>query len=131
MKKNTFVISVITFAVLSATSALVLTQAANASPRNLMIMADASMNGMNMNNMKMEAAQVTHRGTGIVKKIDTTKGLVTLSHGPIASLNWPAMTMSFKLKDVALAQDIKVGDVVDFELVQSGGDYVVTRLSGK
>ena len=107
------------------------TQSANASPCNPMMMADTgmTMNGMDMKSKQMEAA--THRGTGTVKKIDTAK--VTLSHGPIATLNWPAMTMGFKLKDPALAKGIKAGDVVDFELVKSGSSYVVTRmqLSGK
>lgn len=84
--------------------------------------------GMDMKSMKTEVLPVTHRGTGAVKKIDT--GMVTLSHGPIATLNWPAMTMSFRLKNASVAKGIKVGDVVDFELVQSGSNYVVTRLSG-
>jgi Cu(I)/Ag(I) efflux system membrane fusion protein len=34
----------------------------------------------------------THRGEGIVEAIDLSHGKVTLSHGPIASLAWPAMT---------------------------------------
>ena len=136
MKKNTFITSVMTVAALSATGSLFLAQTANANPRNPMMMADTGMDmkGMNMDamkSMKMEAAPVTHHGTGTVKKIDA--GMVTLSHGPITSLSWSAMTMSFKLKDAALTKGIKVGDVVDFELVQSGGNYVVTRLqlSGK
>ena len=90
------------------------------------VIADA---GMEMKSKQTDAAAIVHRGTGTVKKIDT--GMVTLSHGPIASLNWPAMTMSFKLKGAALAKGIKAGDVVDFELVQLGGNYVVTRISIK
>ena len=108
-------------------------QSADAVAFKPIFMADAgmNMNGMDMKSMKMEAAQVTHRGTGTVRKIDAVKGTVTLSHGPIASLNWSAMTMRFKLKDASLAKGIKIGDIVDFELVQSGSNYMVTRLSGK
>ena len=135
MKKNTFVVSVITVVALLGIGSMLHTQRADASPGNPMMLADASMemNGMDMKSMKMEAAPVTHRGAGTVRKIDAAKRMVTLAHGPIASLNWPAMTMSFKLKDTALTKGIKAGDAVDFELVQSGSDYVVTHLqpSGK
>ena len=140
MKKSTFAASVITVAALSGIGSIFHAQPADANPLNQMMMADAGMdmNGMNMKNMnmngmRMETAPVIHRGSGTVQKIDATKEMVTLVHGPIASLNWPAMTMSFKLKDAALARGIKAGEAVDFELVQSGSDYVVTRLqpSGK
>ena len=139
MKKSTFAASVMTVATLSGIGSIFYAQRADASPRNQMF-ADAGMdmNGMNMKNMnmngmKMETAPVIHRGSGTVQNIDATKEMVTLVHGPIASLNWPAMTMSFKLKDAALAKGIRVGEPVDFELVQSGSDYVVTHLqpSGK
>ena len=134
MKTNTFIVSIMTVAALLGISSMSHAQPADANPRNQM-MADTSMDmnmkGMDMKSMKMEAAPVTHHGTGTVRKIDA--GMVNLSHGPIASLNWPAMTMSFKLKDAALARGIRAGDVVDFELVRSDSDYVVTRMqiSGK
>ena len=140
MKTNTFVVSVITVAALLGIGSMFHAQPADASPHNPMMMADANMDmkdmdmkGMDMKSMKMEAAPTTHKGAGIVKNIDAIKGMVTLAHGPIASLQWPAMTMRFKLKDEALAKGIKAGDAVDFELVQSGKDYMVTRLqpSGK
>jgi Cu(I)/Ag(I) efflux system protein CusF len=129
MQKNTFVVSLMSVAVLSASGLMLLAQSADAATFKPIFMADAGMDmkGMDMKNKQLEAA--THHGTGTVKKIDA--GMVTLSHGPIATLNWPAMTMGFKLKDAALARGIKVGDVVDFELVQSDNRYVVTRLSGK
>ncbi len=127
MKENTFVVSMMTVAALLGIGSMFHTQPADASPRTSMMMADASMD------MKMDAMPSTHRGTGTIKNIDATKGTVTLAHGPIASLKWPAMTMSFKLKDAALAKRVKAGDAVDFDLVQSGDGYVITRLqsSGK
>ena len=135
MRRNTFVVSVMTVAALSGVVLMFDARHADASTLNPTIIADAGMNmdGMDMKGMKMERTPVTHSGTGTVKKIDAAKGIVTLSHGPIPSLNWPAMTMSFKLKDAALAQGIKAGDAVDFELVQSGSNYLVIRLqpSGK
>ena len=42
-----------------------------------------------------QATDVTHRGEGKVESIG--KEEITISHGPIASLQWGAMTMGFKL----------------------------------
>ncbi len=140
MKRNTFVASVMIVTTLSGIVIMFDAQSADASLRNPMMMADTSMdmkdmnmNGMDMKSMKMEKTTNSHHGHGTVTKIDAVNGMVTFSHGPIATLNWPAMTMSFKLKDAALVNGIKTGDSVDFDLVQSGNDYLVTRLqkSGK
>ena len=57
----------------------------------------------------------THRGQGKVERI--SKDEVTLSHGPIPSMRWPAMTMGFKTS--APPQGIKVGDIVSFEFRQA------------
>ena len=137
MKKYIFVVSVMTVAALFGAGAITHTQLADASTfSHPMMLADAGMDmkGMDMKNMKMgDTATSPHHGTGTVKKIDAKAAMVTLAHGPIASMKWPAMTMSFKLKDAALAKGIKSGDTVIFDFIQSGDDYVVTRLqpSGK
>ena len=44
---------------------------------------------------------------------------VTLSHGPIASLKWPAMTMDFKLPKGGLTHGVAVGDRVKFEFTMN------------
>lgn len=55
-------------------------------------------------------------GVGVVKKIDA-KGLsVTIAHDPIKALNWPAMTMPFKVADKAVLANLKVGAKVRFTL---------------
>lgn len=59
-------------------------------------------------------AAATHHGSGKVEAID--KDEITISHGPIASLQWGAMTMSFKLPAGGLPQGIKAGVIVDFEI---------------
>ncbi|MBL8552876.1 MAG: copper-binding protein [Phenylobacterium sp.] len=73
----------------------------------------SSMPGMAM------AAPAGVQGAGVVKKIDAKAGSVTLQHGPIAALNWPAMTMAFKA-DPALLKTVKVGQQVAFT-VKTGG----------
>ena len=56
---------------------------------------------------------------------------MTLTHGPVPSLKWPAMTMAFKLANPALLTSIKRGQAVRFEFVERApGEYVVTALSG-
>ena len=65
-------------------------------------------------------------GTGVVRSIDKANGKVQLMHEPIDALGWPAMTMFFRLKNIALADRIKVGDKVDFFLEKSGSGYTVS-----
>ena len=43
------------------------------------------------------------------------KDALTLSHGPIASMKWPAMTMDFKLPPGGAPRNLKAGDRVGFE----------------
>ena len=71
-----------------------------------------------------------HRGQGKVSAVNATAGTVELEHGPIASLNWPAMKMEFKTKDKALVQGLKPGQAVEFELTeQAPGELVVQRIA--
>ena len=72
--------------------------------------------------------QTTHAAQGVIKKINARAGVITIAHGPINSLNWPPMTMGFKVKDKALLAGLKEGQKVEFEIVQEGDDYVVTSL---
>ncbi|MGB4062717.1 MAG: copper-binding protein [Azonexus sp.] len=51
---------------------------------------------------------------GQVKKLDKTAGKVTLSHGPLANLNMPAMTMVFKVSNAAWLEQMKTGDKIRF-----------------
>jgi Cu(I)/Ag(I) efflux system membrane fusion protein len=55
----------------------------------------------------------THRATGKIEQIagDT----VTISHGPVPSLKWGAMTMGFAPPTSGLPKDVKIGDTVQFE----------------
>src|SRR5216683_2130089 len=64
-----------------------------------------------------QGTDVTHRGEGKVESIG--KEEVTISHGPIASLQWGAMTMGFKLPATGLPQGIAVGNSVSFEIRQA------------
>jgi len=74
------------------------------------------------------AGVATHKGTGKVEAIGN--GEVTLSHEPIPSLQWPAMTMGFKAAPDVLPKDLKVGDAVSFEVrPRADGGYEIARMS--
>lgn len=67
-----------------------------------------------------------HHASGVVKEMDATKGTVTLAHGPVATLKWPAMTMTFKVNDKALMAKLGTDKKVDVDFMKEGSDYVVT-----
>jgi len=50
---------------------------------------------------------------------------VTIAHGPIKSMNWTAMNMTFAVKDKALLDKFSQDKKVEFEFVQQGSDYVI------
>jgi len=54
---------------------------------------------------------------------------ITISHGPVQGLGWPAMTMTFRAGDPAMLRDVAVGDRVRFQFRQNGNDYPLTSLS--
>jgi Cu(I)/Ag(I) efflux system protein CusF len=69
-----------------------------------------------------------HKTSAVVKAVDPSTGKVTLAHGPIKSLKWPAMTMGFSVMDKSLFDKLKVGKKVDVEIAKQGSDYVVTSV---
>jgi Cu(I)/Ag(I) efflux system protein CusF len=87
----------------------------------------AAAAGDAMAGMDMAGATMA-KGTGTVTEIDKTAGSITLDHGPIPELKWPAMTMSFEAKPARLLDTLKVGDKVSFELKMAGGVAEVTAI---
>jgi Cu(I)/Ag(I) efflux system protein CusF len=76
---------------------------------------------------KKAQAQV-HKGTGVVKNVDAAGGKVTIAHGPIASIKWPAMSMTFSVKDKKMLDKVAPEKKVQFQFVQQGSDYVITSI---
>ena len=69
-----------------------------------------------------------HVGEAKVEAID--KEGITLSHGPIASLKWGAMTMDFKLPAGGKPRELAPGDKVGFEFyMDAEGLPQITRIS--
>ncbi|WON73683.1 efflux RND transporter periplasmic adaptor subunit [Nitrosospira sp. Is2] len=69
-----------------------------------------------------------HRGEGIVEAVDFAHAIVTLAHGPIASLGWPEMVMDFRV-DPAQLRTLKPGQKIAFEIIEeSAGEYLIVRI---
>jgi Cu(I)/Ag(I) efflux system protein CusF len=101
--------------------------------------AAGEMKGMDMKGGDMKAMDMSgkeggiskgsaHKANGVVKALDAKKSTVTLAHGPVQSMKWPAMSMTFKVKDKAMLDKLAVDKKVDVEFVQEGKDYVITSV---
>ena len=90
------------------------------------------MGGMDMKGMDMgkdkKSEGKTHKGAGTVKKVDPAGGKVTIAHGPIPTMKWPAMNMTFTVKDKALLGKLSQDKKVEFEFVDRGSNYVITSV---
>ena len=75
-----------------------------------------------------EGSGMTHSGQGKVEQIGDRE--VTISHGPIASMQWGAMTMGFRIPGTGLPKNIAVGDTVTFAFQQAkGGQFELTSIA--
>ena len=99
-----------------------------------LIDSEASLRGVER---RMEAsaplsapAASTHHAEGVIERAQGD--MLTISHGPVADLKWPAMTMDFEAPKAGLPPGLKAGDRVAFEFAQTpGGEYAVTRIERK
>lgn len=74
------------------------------------------------------AAQASDMTDAEVRKVDAEAGKITLKHSEIKSLDMPAMTMVFNVRDKAMLEKVKAGDKVKFKVVNDAGKFTVTDL---
>lgn len=75
----------------------------------------------------MEAEAQVHHGMGLVNSI-ADDGSVNVTHEPLKSLGWPAMTMDFTLSPSVDTSAFVPGDRIHFELIQSdSGPFIITK----
>lgn len=75
-----------------------------------------------------KSSETTHHGEGKVEMIG--KDEITLSHGPIPTLQWGPMTMGFKMPPAGLPKDIRVGDRVAFAIHPTqDGAFQITSIT--
>jgi len=76
------------------------------------------------------AAAARHAAEGKVESVDPKAGTVSIAHGAVPSLKWPAMAMEFKVKDPALLAGIKTGARIGFEFAEEApGEWVIVRVT--
>lgn len=80
-----------------------------------------------MGSMSTTAETKLARGAGTVTAIDKSAAKITINHGPIAELQWPAMKMGFDSKPELLST-VAVGDRVEFDLTVIGTASEVTAI---
>src|SRR4051794_9098506 len=76
------------------------------------------MKDMSPTQMAKDANVRKHTAKGIVKSVDPKAQTVTLDHEPVKSLNWSAMSMTFKVKDKTLMSKLAQGQKVEVEFEQ-------------
>ena len=74
------------------------------------------------------SAQASSMADGEIRKVDKDAKKITIRHGPLQSLDMPAMTMVFQVKDPAMLDQVKAGDKVRFQAEKVGGAFTITRL---
>jgi Cu/Ag efflux protein CusF len=63
-----------------------------------------------------------------VRRIDKEGARLTLKHAEIKSMDMPAMTMVFRVRDKAMLEGLSVGDRVRVQAVREAGQFVVVEL---
>lgn len=89
--------------------------------------ATQAMDKMGSASAATPAKPMTGTGEGKVISLNAATGAITIEHGPIKEINWPAMTMGFSAKP-DLLKGIAVGDRVAFTILGSGENYAVTAI---
>ncbi|MDD2924929.1 copper-binding protein [Rhodoferax sp.] len=70
------------------------------------------------------APKTSALGEGLVKRVDKTKGTVTLAHGPMNGM--PAMTMAYKVKEASWLDTLQAGQKIRFAADPALGGMTVT-----
>ena len=79
-----------------------------------------------MESMPMPAE--TPAVSGPITSVDAAAGTVTLDHQAIPAVKWDAMSMAFTTTDPAMLKDLKVGDMVTFDLKSAAEPTKLSRI---
>jgi Cu(I)/Ag(I) efflux system protein CusF len=74
-----------------------------------------------------DAVVKTGQSVGVITALDRKAGKVTIKHGPIPAVGWPAMTMTFRAAPTLLGT-VKAGQTVAFTVRTRGIDAEVTAM---
>ena len=80
-----------------------------------------------MRNLVIAAANM-EMTEGEVRKVDPETKKITIKHGELKSLDMPAMTMVFRVKDPAMLDQVKAGDKIRFRADKVNGAFTVMEI---
>lgn len=88
-------------------------------------------NGMQDKTMPMEHGDMgmAGEGEGVIKALLPDRKQVVIDHEPVASHNWPKMTMGFAVTDAKLLEGLSVGDKVSFKFTAKGMNGVISAIT--
>lgn len=97
-----------------------------------LIDSEASLSGAlarleSTNATAQSATPAMHDATGRITAINGDA--ITIAHSPVASLDWPAMTMPFRLARADLGHGLRVGDSVAFRFRQVESAFVIDDIA--
>ena len=79
--------------------------------------------------LESRSTQIQWVGMGSVKDIDHEKHTLKIHHYPISALNWPEMTMDFKVAPTVDMKKLKRGEEIHFILRRDGTDgYQISNI---
>ncbi len=90
-------------------------------------MTDPEPNGA-MSDEEMAAMSKSAKGVGVITSLMIDHGMITLQHEAIESLGWPEMTMDFTTQEGVSLKGLKVGDEVEFELMEMNDKYLISLI---
>ncbi len=65
---------------------------------------------------------------GKVRRVNASAGTVTIAHGPLANLDMPPMTMTFRVLDKGSLDGLSAGDSIRFAAQMDGDEFVVSEI---
>ena len=86
------------------------------------------MDGEDMPMMEPGSGMQTANAEGTVTAIDAEAGTITVDHGPVPAIEWPAMTMAFGA-DEQLRSEVSVGEGIAFEFRTGSEGSVITSIT--
>lgn len=82
----------------------------------------------NMQSMPASKGTASANGSATVAAVNTSARKITLNHGPLPAINWPAMKMEFAVAPSVDLSKVKPGDKVTFTLSGSNNSYTVQSI---
>lgn len=68
-------------------------------------------------------------GEGTLNTIDAARRKLNITHGPVAALNWPGMTMDFAVGPSVDLTSLKAGSKIKFTLIRGAdGLFVIDQI---